>query len=63
MTRIERKAKLKPGCELEYIRRHKEVWPEVLNLIKKSGVKNYFIFISGSDLFSYIWKLMIGIWQ
>jgi L-rhamnose mutarotase len=54
MIRIARIAKLKPGCEAEYIKRHKEVWPEVLELIKDSGVKNYSIYISGLDLFSYL---------
>lgn len=54
MIRIARIAKLKPECEAEYIQRHKEVWPEVLELIKNSGVKNYSIYISGLDLFSYL---------
>ncbi|MCL4416002.1 MAG: L-rhamnose mutarotase [Actinobacteria bacterium] len=53
MLRIARHAKLKPGCEREYIKRHKEIWPDVLRLIKKAGVKNYSIFISELDLFSY----------
>ena len=54
MIRIVRRAKLKPGCETEYIKRHKEVWPEVLELIRDSGVNNYSICISGLDLFSYL---------
>lgn len=54
MIRVARIAKLKSGCEAEYIQRHKEVWPEVLELIKNSGVKNYSIYISGLDLYSYL---------
>jgi len=54
MVRIARTAELKEGCQEKYIKRHKEVWPEVIKLIKDSGVKNYSIYISGNDLFSYL---------
>ena len=30
------------------------MWPEIINLIKKAGIKNYSIYISGHDLFSYL---------
>lgn len=45
MKRIAFKMKLKPGCKAEYIKRHKEVWPEILDLLKKSGVHDYSIFL------------------
>ena len=54
MVRIARYTKLKLGCETEYIKRHKEIWPEVLELLKKVGIRNYSIYISGLDLFSYL---------
>jgi L-rhamnose mutarotase len=37
--------KLKPGCKQEYIKRHNEVWPEIADLIKRSGIGDYSIFL------------------
>ena len=37
----------------EYIKRHKNVWPELLNLLKEAGVSNYSIFMDGIDIFGY----------
>lgn len=39
------KMKLKDGCEAEYTRRHHEIWPELKELIKSSGVHDYSIFL------------------
>ena len=36
---------LKEGQKDEYIRRHNEVWPEVADLLKKAGVREYSIFL------------------
>lgn len=36
--------KLKPGCIEEYKRRHDEIWPELVQLLKASGVADYSIF-------------------
>ena len=36
---------LKPGCEKEYERRHREIWPEVKRKIEESGVYDYSIFL------------------
>lgn len=36
---------LKPGFEEEYERRHREIWPEVKDLLKESGVYDYSIFL------------------
>jgi len=35
---------LKPGFELEYQKRHNEIWPELKKLIQQSGVSDYSIF-------------------
>ncbi|TBL78612.1 L-rhamnose mutarotase [Paenibacillus thalictri] len=43
-----------PGREEEYDRRHQEVWPELLQLLKESGFRNYSIFRRGSVLFAYM---------
>lgn len=36
--------KLKPGCEVEYEKRHAAIWPELVKMIKEQGVSNYSIF-------------------
>ena len=33
--------KLKPGQEAEYKRKHDEIWPEMVELLKSQGVTNY----------------------
>ena len=35
---------LKPGCEKEYAKRHAAIWPELVKMIKDSGVCNYSIY-------------------
>ena len=37
--------KLKPGYREEYIKRHRELWPGIAELIKKSGISDYSIFL------------------
>jgi L-rhamnose mutarotase len=37
--------KLKPGFEAEYKKRHDEIWPELVKLIKDSGISDYSIFL------------------
>jgi L-rhamnose mutarotase len=45
MERVAFKMKLKPGFKAEYIKRHNEVWPEIAELIKSSGISDYSIFL------------------
>jgi len=45
MKRFAFKMKLKPGCKEEYIKRHNEIWPELKQLLKESGVYDYSIFL------------------
>jgi L-rhamnose mutarotase len=44
MKREAFKMYLKPGYEAEYERRHHEIWPEVKQLLKESGVSDYSIY-------------------
>ena len=44
MKRIAFKMKLKPGYAAEYQKRHQEIWPELVKMIKDSGVSDYSIF-------------------
>ena len=46
--------RLQPGAVERYERYHKEVWPEVLAAIRRSGITEYIIFRDGLDLFHYI---------
>ena len=44
MMRCAFKMKLKPGFEAEYQKRHNEIWPELVKMLKDSGVYDYSIF-------------------
>ncbi len=48
--------KLKPGQEAEYKRKHDEIWPEMVELLKGQGVHNYSIYRYGLTLFAYYEK-------
>ena len=45
MRRVAFKMKLKEGFEAEYKKRHDELWPELKELLKSSGVNEYSIFL------------------
>jgi L-rhamnose mutarotase len=45
MKRIAFKMKLKPGCKQEYIKRHQALWPGIADLIKRSGIRDYSIYL------------------
>lgn len=45
MKRFAFKMYLKPGFKDEYKKRHDEIWPELKELIEKSGVYDYSIFL------------------
>ena len=47
--------KLKPGFRDEYRKRHAEIWPELVALLKGEGVGNYSIFLDEetNTLFAY----------
>jgi len=54
MERVGFTMRLLPGQEAEYRRRHAAVWPEMLELLKGAGCRDYSIFIRGTDLFAYL---------
>ncbi|HEY8390676.1 MAG TPA: L-rhamnose mutarotase, partial [Clostridia bacterium] len=41
MERYAWRAKVKDGYMDEYIKRHDEIWPEMIAELKKAGIKNY----------------------
>ena len=44
---------VRPGYEEEYKKRHDEIWPEMVDALKKAGIRNYSIFRHGLTLFGY----------
>ena len=48
MKRFAFKMILKPGCKDEYRKRHDEIWPELAELIRSTGVCDYYIFLDES---------------
>lgn len=53
MDRCTWKAIIKPGMKSEYIRRHDEIWPEMVQVLKEAGIRNYTIWNVGDELFGY----------
>jgi L-rhamnose mutarotase len=37
----------------EYVRAHREVWPEMLDALREAGIRNYTIFRDGCRMFGY----------
>lgn len=48
MKRVGFTMKLKPGMKAEYKKRHDEIWPGLLVLLRESGVSDYSIFLDES---------------
>jgi len=48
--------KLFKGCEDEYKKRHDEIWDELKELLKRSGINDYSIFLdeTTNELFGYL---------
>ena len=53
MERYAWKAILKDGKKEEYIRRHNEIWEELVEVLKNAGIENYSIWVNGNELFGY----------
>jgi len=53
MERYAWKARILPGMHAEYVRRHDEIWPEMLALLREAGLRNYSIWRTGDELFGY----------
>jgi L-rhamnose mutarotase len=47
---------LDSGCAAEYRKRHDEIWPELVALLKQAGVSNYSIHLDAETdiLFAYL---------
>lgn len=47
------RATIREGMREEYIRRHNEIWPEMVQALKEAGISNYTIWLDGEELFGY----------
>ena len=45
--------RVRPDKLDEYVRVHREVWPEMLEAISAAGIRNYTIFREGNQMFGY----------
>lgn len=45
--------RIRPGCRAEYEKRHREIWPEMVQVLKDAGICNYSIFCVNDVLFGY----------
>jgi L-rhamnose mutarotase len=52
------KMRLHPGMEAEYQKRHDEIWPELVALLKEAGVSDYSIHLDRETniLFGVLWR-------
>lgn len=52
------KMRLNPGMRAEYEKRHDEIWPELVALLKQAGVSDYSIHLDEEThtLFGVLWR-------
>ena len=52
------KMRLNPGMRAEYKRRHDEIWPELVALLREAGVSDYSIHLDEETdtLFGVLWR-------
>jgi L-rhamnose mutarotase len=52
------KMRLNPGMEAEYRKRHDEIWPELVDLLRQAGVRDYSIHLDQETgiLFGVLWR-------
>lgn len=52
------KMHLNPGAEAEYKKRHDEIWPDLVALLKEAGVSDYSIHLDKETnvLFGVLWR-------
>lgn len=53
MDKVVWRAKVRPGMQEEYKRRHDEIWDEMVKALKEAGICNYTIWMDGDELFGY----------
>lgn len=53
MERLCHVFRVTPGSEAEYVRRHVEIWPELVEAMKGAGFRNYTLFRRGLEVIAY----------
>ena len=58
MEKFAFRMQLNPGMEAEYKRRHDEIWPELVKLLKAAGIRDYSIHLDPRSgiLFGVLWR-------
>jgi len=58
MEKFAFKMHLNPGCKDAYKKRHDEIWPELVTLLKEAGVSDYSIHLDeeSNTLFGVLWR-------
>jgi L-rhamnose mutarotase len=46
--------RVKPGKADEYLERHKTIWPELAQVLRDAGVREYAIYLLGDLVFSHM---------
>ena len=54
------KMKMLPGFKEEYKKRHAEIWPELVRLLKAEGIGNYSIFLDEETNFLFAYQEQSG---
>lgn len=52
------KMRLNAGMEAEYLRRHDQIWPELVDLLHQAGISDYSIYLDPETLilFGVLWR-------
>jgi L-rhamnose mutarotase len=45
--------RVRPDKIDDYVEAHRNVWPELLDALRRAGIRNYTIFRHGSEMFGY----------
>lgn len=53
MERYAWRAVVHDGKIEEYKKRHDEIWDELVEVLRRAGIRNYTIWLQGNDLFGY----------
>lgn len=60
MKRIAIKMYLNEGMKVEYKKRHDEIWPELVKLLKDNGVSEYSIFLDEESNYLFAFQKVSG---
>ena len=45
--------RIRPDRVDDYVEAHRAVWPEMLDALRRAGIRNYSIFRAGNEVFGY----------